>query len=99
MNGLRCKPGDMARVARSTTGCHCTRREIGRVIYCETPLLAISSLFPSGAYWALRNTEQCKHCGGERNVFLDADLDPIRPPPIADTTKTDESRPVEAQGA
>lgn len=93
MPTLRCKRGEMARVARSTTGCECTRREIGRVIYCSIPLVTTDD----AALWVLRRAEQCRYCGCLRDHFLDADLDPIRPPPIADTTKTDESKPVEVE--
>lgn len=92
MISTRCKKGEMARVARNTLGCPCTARDIGRVIYCGLLLIT-----PDRAVWLLRRTERCKHCGEPRDGYLDADLDPIRPPPIADTTKTDESKPVEVE--
>ena len=94
MIGGRCKIGEMGRVARSTTGCACTRREIGKVLYCRH--LRVSCF---GMWWALSKPEQCPHCGGLVYGYLDADLDPIRPPRISETTKADEVRPVEVQPA
>ena len=82
----------MGRLVRSTTGCECTLREVGRVIYCHTVVFN-----RVGAWWALREPEKCPHCGQLREGYLDADLDPIRPPPL--TKRADESQPLEVQGA
>ena len=96
MKATRCNLGDMAKVVRSTTGCVCTATaaEQGVVIYCGEPTM---SYFGPG--WLLKTPRPCAGCGNTMFGYLDADLDPIRPPPLADIAKTDESRPVEVQGA
>lgn len=93
MPTLRCKPGDMGRVVRNTFGLPCHAHHIGKVLYCQT--LHMTSWGDS--WWELKTPETCPGCGGKVLGFLDADLDPIRPPPLTDTTKTNESKPVEVE--
>lgn len=92
MKATRCTIGDIAKVARSTTGCGCTATaaEQGVVIYCGEPTM---SCFGPG--WLLRAPRPCADCGNTVFGYLDADLDPIKPPPLV--RQVDEARPVEVE--
>ena len=82
----------MARVARNTSGCGCTEASIGMVIYCADPFLS-----PGGPAWLLAKPRNCPNCGWGIFGFLDADLDPIRPP--APERAIDTPAPAEQVGA
>lgn len=71
----RCRIGDMAHVARNTTGCGCTEATMGSIVYCCTPIV-----LSVGPCWLLRRPKPCPNCGFPVFGYLDADLDPIRPP-------------------
>ena len=74
MTPTNCRLGDLAMVVRNTSGCPCTRHEIGRPVECKH-----LALMPFGPVWMLPAPIACKSCGGRVLGFLDADLQPLRP--------------------
>lgn len=72
----------MARVARDVAGPTCTGENIGRIVYCDE---VVDSAW--GKAWLLRTPHRCERCGSSIIGYLDADLDPIRPPGELQTTR------------
>lgn len=84
MKPMNCRRPDLAMVVRNTTGCPCTGHEQGRIIACKH-----LALLPFGPVWMLPKPISCKVCGGYVLGFLDADLQPLRPPPVPGATITE----------
>lgn len=81
---MNCRIGDLAMVVRNTKEIGCQSNFIG------TPL-KVTQAFESlvGTAWLYSGPMlRCPHCRGVVFAFLDADLQPLRPPPLGTTTET-----------
>jgi len=70
-----CKKSDLAMVVRNTTGHPCIDNFIGQAIRCDKSYLSIV-----GPVWLLPGQRACPKCKTKLVGFLDADLQPLRPP-------------------
>lgn len=81
---MNCKFDDLAMVVRNTTGHPCMDNFIGQPIKCNVSYVSIL-----GPAWALPTCRPCPKCDVRLVAFLDADLQPLRPPaPSTDTTQS-----------
>ena len=83
---MNCDFNEVAYVVRSSHGDSCTKRDIGTPV--ETKTLALT---PRGPVWRFSKARQCQHCGGWRDGYFDADLQPMRPK--APEKKAEDVRP------
>lgn len=91
---MNCRFGEVAYVVRSTRGHGCTMFDIGTPI--ETTRLSRAE--DGGAFWLFPTERQCRHCGGWRMGYLDADLQPMRgpgPKPEAEPKERDRDNTIE----
>lgn len=88
MRQMNCRFDDLAFVVRNTTGCPCTEHEMGRSLTCKN-----LALMEFGAVWMLPKPIECKTCGADVFGFLDADLQPIRPPGKDTGSRVPQERP------
>lgn len=78
---LNCEPGDIAYIVRNTSGTRCIGTLIGTPVEVEH---VESHSF--GAVWHYKGrTLRCRNCGGGIYGLLDADLQPMRRTPRAET--------------
>lgn len=73
---MKCSPGDLAIVVRSTTGLRCIANVIGSPI--RVTELHSADLFGHGPAWHYAPALRCPNCRRELVSLLDADLQPLR---------------------
>lgn len=69
---VNCRPNDLAVLVRNTARLDCMAVQMGLVLRVGFPVIS-----PYGTAWMRRGSMWCPMCGGF-DVFLDADLQPIR---------------------
>lgn len=78
---MNCKPNDLALVVRNTSGLDCQDSVIGSPVVVDHLVQ-----HPLGPVWVIKGRMHCRSCGSRFLAFLDADLQPLRPPGVAGST-------------
>jgi hypothetical protein len=84
---MNCKPGDLAMVVRSVSGHGCVSKVIGSPV--QLARLDSVDLFGFGPSWRHSSQLRCPGCHRRIAILLDADLQPLRPPPQTTETPTE----------
>lgn len=80
---MNCRPNDLAVLVRNTQNLYCMQAQMGLVLRVGIPVQT-----PDGPAWMRRGRVMCRLCGAF-DVFLDADLQPIRGDAPPDETVRD----------
>ncbi|HWH83216.1 MAG TPA: hypothetical protein VNU71_13375 [Burkholderiaceae bacterium] len=76
---MNCKPNDVAMVVRNTSRLSC----VGSLIGTPVEVVALNQ-HSYGPVWRFKGPAlRCGYCGTRITGLLDADLQPLRPPPVA----------------
>jgi len=81
---MNCSPGDLAMVVRSTSGLSCLTNVIGSPVRVTS--LRTRDAFGYGPAWDYEAPLYCPNCRRRLEFLLDADLQPLRPPPAETVT-------------
>lgn len=93
------KPKEMCIVVRNMLGSTCTERDIGKFVTTEARVAMLNLGARGGPiglvpFWVMKGGPWiCPHCGGARDGYLEADLQPIRPPAQDSDSRVPEEMP------
>lgn len=73
---MKCQPGDLAMIVRSTSGLRCVANMIGVPVRIDS--LHAADLFGYGPAWHYSPALRCPNCHRTLLSLLDADLQPLR---------------------
>lgn len=81
------KRGDLCMIVRNTLENRCQQRVIGTPV--EVSSVQLSDLFGFGPVWQTMRQVKCPGCGCFMDLFLEADLQRLRPPELDDESPTE----------